>query len=224
MEFSVDRKLWTAVLWALVGRSVHTLSSLTRDVLQYTNSRCARGLIASLDQAKALDRVEHPFLFATLDAFGFPPEGVRLFEVLCAGMKSDLCVDGRKVASFPVTRGVRQGCPLSPLLFVLSLEPFLANIDRCSLVRGLPLPGSGEVKATAYADDITLYLRDADDLGAALQVFATYGSLSGARLNEQKSRALWVNRPPDPASPLPAAAVVKILGVTYNAMGISPEM
>ncbi|XP_040070511.3 uncharacterized protein LOC120843272, partial [Ixodes scapularis] len=40
----------------------------------------------------------------------------------------------------------------------------------------------------------------------------------------RKSRALWVNRPPDPASPLPAAAVVKILSVTYNAMGISPEM
>ncbi|KAM7284454.1 uncharacterized protein ISCGN_001548 [Ixodes scapularis] len=58
---------------SVVGRSVHTLPSLTRDVLHYTNSRCASGLIASLDQAKAFDRVEHPFRLATLDAFGFPP-------------------------------------------------------------------------------------------------------------------------------------------------------
>ncbi|KAM7314859.1 uncharacterized protein ISCGN_004643 [Ixodes scapularis] len=305
---------------SVVGRSVHTLSSLTRDVLHYTNSRCARGLIASLDQAKAFDRVEHPFLFATLDAFGFPPEdfphllkclrntllkyplntpdgmvsmrpvreafkkdssnvtlkampgltsvhlqpngfekmrvsfafqlfgdrvinGLQFFqdelESSCSSFDATLSFfrtinnlikimtsrftakalrPGSKEVEFlkefldflssweshakgvggflsdSTADGLRvTDCPLSPLLFVLSLEPFLANIDRCSLVRGLPLSGSGEVKATAYADDITLYLRDADDLGAALQVFATYGSLFGARLNEQKSRALWVN-------------------------------
>lgn len=98
-------------------------------------------------------------------------------------------------------------------VFVPSLKLFLTNINRRSLVRRLSLLGSGEVKETAY-DDITLHLHDTDDLGVALQVFTTHGSLSGARLNEQKSKALWVNRPTDPASPLPAAVVVKILGST----------
>ncbi|KAG0417634.1 hypothetical protein HPB47_005438 [Ixodes persulcatus] len=88
-------------------------------------------------------------------------------------------------------------------------------------VRGLPLPGNGEVKVSAYADDITLYLRDTDDLGAALGIFETYGSLSGARLNEQKSAVLWVNRPPDPSSPIPAKTSVTILGVTYRSSGVS---
>ncbi|KAG0414588.1 hypothetical protein HPB47_008284 [Ixodes persulcatus] len=77
---------------------------------------------------------------------------------------------------------------------------------------------------SAYADDITLYLRDTDDLGAALRIFETYGSLSGARLNEQKSAVLWVNRPPDPSSPIPAKTSVTILGVTYRSSGVSADM
>ncbi|KAM7311452.1 hypothetical protein ISCGN_008359 [Ixodes scapularis] len=202
---------------SIVGRSIQTLTSLTKDVVQYTNARQARGLIASLDQAKAFDRVEHPFLLAVLTAFGIPPEGVRLFETLYSDMKSDLYLNGGVTASFPVTRP-----PGRRVRVVASGLPALA--PAASFSADSRLPGNGEVKVSAYADDITLYLRDTDDLGAALRIFETYGSLSGARLNEQKSAVLWVNRPPDPSSPIPAKTSVTILGVTYRSSGISADM
>ncbi|KAG0445321.1 hypothetical protein HPB47_016778 [Ixodes persulcatus] len=90
--------------------------------------------------------------------------------------------------------------------------------------------------AESTADRTTLlahpFLRDLpqvpEDLAAHLHEppnpEETYGSLSGARLNEQKSAVLWVNRPPDPSSPIPAKTSITILGVTYRSSGVSADM
>ncbi|KAM7310345.1 hypothetical protein ISCGN_007253 [Ixodes scapularis] len=112
------------------GRSIHTLTTLTRDIREFTRSRRANGILVSLDQAKAFDRVEHQYLLGVLDGFGFSSESAQLFAALYSDLRSDLFLNGSLVVRFPVTRGVRQGCPLSPVLFVLSLEPFLVGVDR----------------------------------------------------------------------------------------------
>ena len=138
------------------GREIHSLSFTTRDVIAYTLSRSARGLLVSLDQEKAFDRLEHAYIFNVLTAFGFPRSFVELIRNTYAGIKSTLVLDGWESAAFPITRGVRQGCPLSPVLFVLSIEPFLCALEADSRVRGLALPGSSVVNVTAFADDITL--------------------------------------------------------------------
>ena len=116
------------------GRAIYTLTALTRDVLEYSRTRRANGLLVSLDQDKAFDRAEHGYLFSVLSAFGLPSSSVALFESLYGDMQSELFVNGVLAARFPVTRGVRQGCPLSPLLFVLCIGPFLVGIDRASSV------------------------------------------------------------------------------------------
>ncbi|KAH9370359.1 hypothetical protein HPB48_006723 [Haemaphysalis longicornis] len=136
-------------------------------------------------------------------------------------MQSDLVVNKQVATSLSVTRGVRQGCPLSPLLFVLAIEPFLKNVENNSHILGLQLPGSQTVKVTAYADDVTLYLRDEDSLVHALNCFEEYSELAGARLNCTKSKALSL-------SPLekqhiygiPVVTHVEILGVTYMSSGV----
>lgn len=78
-----------------------------------------------------------------------------------------LTINNEIVASFPVTRGVRQGCPLSPL-FALTIEPFLIQVENHPSVLGLQTPGIGTVKVAAYADDITIYHRDEDSLATVL--------------------------------------------------------
>ncbi|KAM7297287.1 hypothetical protein ISCGN_022440 [Ixodes scapularis] len=196
------------------GRSIHTLTTLTRDILVFTRSRRANGLLVSLDQAKAFDRVEHQYLLGVLDGFGFTSESAQLFAASYSDFRSDLFLNGSLVARFPVTRGVRQGCPLPPALFVLSLEPFLVGVGRHPSITGLALPGSGELRVSAYADDVTLYLRNEDNLMKDLRLFDEYACLSGARLNPEKSKSLCIGAPPTCPPSLPRAHSVTILGVS----------
>ncbi|KAM7310005.1 uncharacterized protein ISCGN_006971 [Ixodes scapularis] len=85
--------------------------------------------------------------------------------------KGDLCLSCSVKASLPVTRVIGRGCPLSPLLFVRTLQPFLPNVDRSPQVCGLPLPRNIKVNVSVYDDGITLYRWDTDDLGTALRIF-----------------------------------------------------
>lgn len=203
------------------GRSIFAAAALTRDLIEYTRARSARGMLVSLDQSKAFDRIEHAYLFAVLEAFGVPQETIMALRKLYGGMTSELVVNGRVVSSFPVTRGVRQGCPLSPVLFILSLDPFLVKIAKDPWVRGLPMPGSERAVVMAYADDITLYLEDVDSVHRVFKLFEEYALVSGARLNHSKSKALRLGGVYGPLPQVAWGSHVTILGITYNSTGLS---
>ncbi|KAH9371029.1 hypothetical protein HPB48_007791 [Haemaphysalis longicornis] len=202
------------------GRTVFSSLSLTRDLFTFA-SRCGiAGCFVSVDQAKAFDRVEHRYLLAVLRCFGFPQETVTLIGDLYSDLTTRLLVNGQLSPPFGVTRGIRQGCPLSPLLFVLCLDPLLRRVADSADIRGFPLPGQGQVKVSAYADDVSLFLRDEDSFAAFLRLFAEYSELSGALLNRGKSKALRFGTF---ASDLPGGvdwvAGVKVLGVVFHASG-----
>ena len=70
-------------------------------------------------------------------------------------------VNGRRSRMFAIERSVRQGCSLSPLLYVLSLKPLLRRLrDRTTnpVLRGVPFAGPLTARVSAFADDITVFL------------------------------------------------------------------
>ncbi len=81
--------------------------------------------------------------------------------------------------------GVRQGCPLSPLLYVLSLEPLLGALREAPSFSGVHLPGGGGIyaKVAAYADDTTLFLTSECDFEVAGRILEEFCQVSGARVN-----------------------------------------
>ena len=76
-------------------------------------------------------------------------------------------MNGKRSKAFAIERSVRQGCPLSPLLYVLALEPLLRRLrdERVRpALRRVSLTGSVRVKISAYADDITVFVSSRLDI------------------------------------------------------------
>jgi hypothetical protein len=142
-----------------------------------------------VDQKKAFDRVNHSYLIKSLTAFGFSNNFVSLITNLYSGQSATLSDKGIVSESFSLGRGVRQGDPLSPLLYVISLEPFLRNLN--SSIRGISIHSS-TIKAKAYADDTTVAI-SSNDWPQVLTSINLYEKASNAEINFNKSKVLLLN-------------------------------
>ena len=178
---------------AVKGRSIQDNVHLLRNVVDYCNGKNMGCMLINLDQSKAFDRVSHQFLFKALHAFGFGPTFIKWVQTLYTSCRSRVEVNGFLSEAFPVTRGVRQGCSLSPLLYVICIEAFAHRIRSDPQIRGLRLPTVGEeVKIIQYADDSTLVLTDYNSPEKAFHTAELYGRASGASLNIDKCKGLWL--------------------------------
>ncbi|KAJ8358476.1 hypothetical protein AAFF_G00436960 [Aldrovandia affinis] len=146
-----------------------------------------------IDQEKAFDRVQHGFLHGVLKRMGFGPRFIGWVRTLYAGVYSCVRVNGFLSGPVEQLGGVRQGCPLSPLLYVLFMEPFAELVRRDPGVDGVRLPGaSGEVlKIQQYADDTTMFVSSARSLGRIRALTDLFGAGTGSKVNLAKSSVLY---------------------------------
>ena len=102
------------------------------------------GIMLCLDNAKAFDRLQHTFMIEVLRAFNLPEDIVHAVKTLYSNAETRLKLNGRLSAPFPNTSGVKQGCPLSGILYVLVQEVQLRMIRADKGIKGIPIPGPGE--------------------------------------------------------------------------------
>lgn len=94
------------------GRFIGEKVAFLRDVVDYCTSSGQPGLILSLDQEKAFNRVDWSFLHLVLTHMGFGPSFCNWVHLFYCGASSAVNVNGFISDSFPLARGVRQGCPI----------------------------------------------------------------------------------------------------------------
>uniref|UniRef100_A0A8C5WKY5 Reverse transcriptase domain-containing protein n=1 Tax=Leptobrachium leishanense TaxID=445787 RepID=A0A8C5WKY5_9ANUR len=151
--------------------------------------------LLSTDAEKAFDRVGWDFLFATLRHLGLGPLLRSWIQALYTGPSARVCVNGAFTDSFPICNGTRQGCPLSPLLFILSLEPFLEAVRQHPDISGVA-GGAETHKVTAYADDLLFFVSNPlISLPNILAVFEEYRKLANLKINFSKSSILNISVP-----------------------------
>ena len=137
---------------SIAGRSILDHNHYIRDLISYAHDRGGASFILSLDQAKAFDRVSHPWLYRVLRGNNLPDDFVKWVKILYTGAHSNILVNGVLSESLELGRGVRQGDGLSPMLYVLTLEPLLNFIRSNVQITGMQTPHE-ELKVLAYADD-----------------------------------------------------------------------
>ena len=79
-------------------------------------------MIISIDEEKAFDKIQHPFMIKTLQKAGIEGTYLNIIEAICDKPTANIMLKGETLEAFPLKSGTRQGCPLSPLLFNIVLE------------------------------------------------------------------------------------------------------
>ena len=145
----------------VVGRSIFSNLQLIRDMLDMIDKTNETGILVTLDQEKAFNRVDHDFLMGVLSKFGFGPSFCGWVSLFYKNVFSRIICNGNLSVPVFLGRGVRQCCPLSLLLYVLVSEVLSNQIRKCRDIEGFPLPGAGglQFKVSQYADDATLFVK-----------------------------------------------------------------
>lgn len=177
--------------------------------------------IALLDIEKAFDTVEWPFLWETLRRMGFPLRFISWLQVIYRCPISSIRLGSRLSTPFQLFRGTRQGCPLSPALFALAIEPVAEALRTSPHIKGLRI-GMLEERVALYADDMVLFLGDAGpSLQGALSLLNTFSMVTGLRVNWPKSTLFPIDQAAkltsSPDSPLKWVDSFKYLGVCVSA-------
>lgn len=144
-------------------------------------------ILISIDAEKAFDRVDWGFMMETLRSMGLGPRIMRWISNLYNHPKARVGVNGSMSSAFEMFNGTRQGCPLSPLLYIIALEPLLTKIRNNADMGGVKV-GEEEHKVAAYADDLLLYMtKPRLSLPSLTKELKEYGALSNFKINPIKT-------------------------------------
>ncbi|XP_056859988.1 uncharacterized protein LOC130508476 [Raphanus sativus] len=163
---------------------LHALSS---------DNKCAYESIAiKTDISKAYDRVEWRFLERTMQALGFNEHWIKLIMSCVSSVRYQVLINGTPFGDIVPSRGLRQGDPLSPYLFVMCTEMLVQMLKRAEesrLISGLRVARRAPpVSHLLFADDSMLYCKSSDEeIDRVTQLLRNYSIASGQRINYQKS-------------------------------------
>ena len=210
------------------GRSISSNLVLLRDTLAFIKCTNEKGILVSLDQEKAFDRLDRTFLLNLLELFGFGPLFRTCIANLYKGSYMQVLVNDFLSDPIPLARGVRQGDALSPMLYILCVEVLTCKIRATKEIEGFLLPGAGglQFKVSQYADDTTAFVKNERSLFALFEAISHFERGSGAKLNRAKTEALWLGAWKDrPDQPLGLSWVkkIKILGVFFGTLNVDRD-
>eukprot|EP00253_Pinus_taeda_P009219 PITA_09219 len=174
------------------GRQILDNVIQIQEALHSSYARKEQGMIIKLDMSNAFDRVNRSFLFRVLEAFGFCQDFINIIKACIDNVWIAPFVNGRPTEFFSATKGLRQGCPLSPFLFILmadSLSRKLSQEQHRGSIPGIRIvQDTPSVNHALFVDDALLLggasLRMAKAFKSTLQKFC---NATGALISERKS-------------------------------------
>ena len=168
------------------------------------------GAILFADLEKAFDTVSREYIYKVLNDIGLPSIA-NTVKLLLNETKAAVQINGFLSQLFTIRRGVRQGDPLSPTIFIISLLPFLYSIIKESNLKGL-----SNTKMLCFADDIANFFNSKEELNLILKKYHDLEQASGLKLNANKSKILNLGETRIKSKEINSSIEEKYLGVLIN--------
>ena len=156
---------------------------LINDLLEVCDTFNKKGYLVTIDIEKAFDSVNHVFLIAILEKFGFGKIFIEWIKILLKDQESCVINGGKTSQYFKLERGTRQGHPISAYLFIIVLEVIFLNITQNNYIKGIKT-FEKEFLYTAYADDTTFFLQNKNSVKILLETFHAFSLFSGLKPNK----------------------------------------
>ncbi|KAL3701849.1 hypothetical protein R1sor_019871 [Riccia sorocarpa] len=194
--------LQTIITWdenAFVqGRNLHATVFLCNQAVWEAKSNGKDCALLKVDFRKAFDSLSWDFLFKLLDMMCFGQKFIKIIKALTSTASSAVIVNKTRSSSIQIGRSVRQGCPISPLLFTVAMQAwtdYVNELQERQFLAGIFLP-QAEIQYIQrhFADDTHLMLTaDPQNLLNAKQAISVFGKASELTVQWNKSLATWIS-------------------------------
>jgi len=208
---------------SIKGRRIMDNLNLIRDVISESDYTGFELFILSVDQSKAFDRISHKYLFKLLEHINFGDfilRGIkRMYDNSCA----KIVVNNTLCEEIKIESGLKQGCALSMLLYIMCIEELVVRIKNNIHIKGyiLNTTNKHECKAGGYADDIAGLLTNYECIEPFFNEFKEWGRVSSAILNVEKTKILALNSNYKEFKGIKFINTLKILGIEFNNKGVT---
>jgi exonuclease III len=174
------------------GRYIGEVTRLIYDLMEYTETFQIPGLLLLIDFEKAFDTVDRNYIRNVLAFFNFGPSIIKWVDTFYNDIESSVLVNGFASPFFKITRGCRQGDPISPYIFLLCVEIMGIMIRNNKTIKGIKV-GSMEYILSQFADDTTLTLDGTEKcLYAVFNILQFFARFSGLKVNVDKTKLIWI--------------------------------
>ncbi|WOG89446.1 hypothetical protein DCAR_0208684 [Daucus carota subsp. sativus] len=184
------------------GRLITDGILMIGEIINSIKSKQSEGLIFKIDFEKAFDSVDWSFLFHLLEKLNFSYDWIRWIKVILKSSKTSILVNGSPTREFSPERGLRQGDPLSPLLFDLVaqvLSCMIKKAEQLGIIDGVKISNSSEVIThLQYADDTVILIGNSmKSVMGIKSILQGFQLLTGLKINFDKSQLYGIGQDKD---------------------------
>ena len=174
------------------GRYIGENIRLLFEIIDAAEEENKPGLIFFSDFEKAFNSVDHSYMKNCLKHFNFGEDFIKWIDLFYSDAKSCVTNNGCLSNFFPIKRGVRQGCPLSPYLFIICIELLSHKITFSEDIKGLYIMKK-EFKSPLFADDASFLLDGSlKSFETLIMILDNFNYISGLKLNSKKCQVLRI--------------------------------
>eukprot|EP00253_Pinus_taeda_P015690 PITA_15690 len=182
------------------GRQILDGLVVTQEIIHSLNQKKQRGMMIKLDLSKAYDRLSWRYLRMVLEAYGFEKRWIEWIFSMISSPIFSILVNGTPTRTFNTSRGIRQGDPISPFLFILAAEGLGRIIKReirKKKIRGLkPWGNNLAITHQQFVDDIMLFREvSIKEVRAIKEVLEIFMEALRMEINKEKSYKFIFNTP-----------------------------